>query len=125
MSEFEGDHAQISAVFLLRSRVYLSNGELLQASEKGWGAAAHAAKLYAAARQLSYNSHSDFHDIATELRMETRNEQIRMWERSANELHSNFYNDNLEAPQITAHLDDVTNFVNLIRQVTCLPPLED
>ena len=57
--------------------------------------------------------------------METRNEQIRMWERSANELHSNFYNDNLEASQITAHLDDVTNFVILIRQVTGLPPLED
>ncbi|MCE2500217.1 MAG: hypothetical protein J4G13_05085 [Dehalococcoidia bacterium] len=125
MSEFGGDHAQISAEFLHRSQVYLSDGELLQASEKGWGAAVHAVKLYAAARQLPYDSHSDFHDIATELRIETRNEQIRLWERSANESHSNFYNDNREAPQIAAYLDDVTNLINLIRHQINLPPVDD
>ena len=125
MSEFGGDHAQISATFLRRSRVYLSAGELLQASEKGWGAAAHAVKIYAAARRLTYINHSDFHDLVTELRIETRNDQIRFWERSANDLHRNFYDDDLSAEQIGNHLDNVANLVNLIRQLVGLPPVDD
>ena len=125
MSEFDGDHAQISAVFLRRSRVYLANGELLQASEKGWGAAAHALKSYALARSLEYRSHSDFHDLIAYLRLEIRHSQLRQSENSANALHRNFYNDNLTAPQIAAHLDDVAVLVNSVRQVTNLPPVDD
>ena len=125
MSEFGGDHAQISATFLRRGRTYLSNGDLLQASEKGWGAAAHAVKTYAAARSLTYINHSDFHYIVTELRMETRLDQIRFWERSANDLHQNFYDDDLSAPQIAECLDDVTNLVNLIRRLIGLTPIDD
>lgn len=52
MSEFGGDHRKISEEFMRRSKEYLSKGELLQASEKGWGAAAHAIKAYAASRGL-------------------------------------------------------------------------
>ena len=125
MSEFGGDHAQISAAFLHRSRAYLSNGDLLQASEKGWGAAAHAVKTYAASRTLAYINHSDFHYIVTELRMETRRDQIRFWERSANDLHQNFYEDDFGAQQIAECLDDVANLVNLIRQLVGLPPVDD
>ena len=57
--------------------------------------------------------------------METRNEQIRLWERSANELHSNFHNDNREAPQIAEYPGDVTNLINLIRRQINLPPVDD
>ena len=125
MSEFGGDHAQISAVFLRRSRVYLSGGELLQASEKGWGAAAHAAKTYAAARRISYVDHSEFSEVMTELRLATnRHAEIQKWASSANALHRNFYNDNFTAPQIASHLDNVANLVNLIRQLTDLPPVD-
>ena len=125
MSEFGGDHAQISAVFLRRSRAYLANGELLQASEKGWSAAAHAVKLYALARNLEYRNHGDFHDLVSDLRSETRHSQLRQSEVSANALHRNFYNDNLTAPEIAAHLDHVAVLVNLIRQLTNLPPIDD
>ena len=125
MSEFSGDHTQISAVFLRRSRAYLANGELLQASEKGWGAAAHALKSYALARSLEYRNHSDFHDLVTHLRLETRHSQLRQSENSANALHRNFYDDNLTAPQIAAHLDNVANLVNLIRRLTGLTPIDD
>ena len=125
MSEFGGDHAHISATFLRRSRSYLANGELLQASEKGWGAAAHAAKIYAAAHRLPYNDHAGFADVITELRMATNHHQLWSWSESANALHRNFYNDDLAAPQIARYLDDVANLVNLIRQLTNLPPVDD
>ena len=125
MSEFGADHDQICVEFLRRSREYLTNGRLLQASEKGWGAAAHAAKIYADARRLVYHDHSGFNDIATELRLETHNYEIRDWAESANFLHRNFYRDEFDAPQIAAHLDDVANFINLIRKLTGLPPVEN
>ena len=125
MSEFGGDHAKISAVFLRRSRAYLANGELLQASEKGWGAAAHAAKSYALSRGLEYQSHSDFHDLVTYLRLETRHSQLRDSEDSAHALHRNFYNDNLTAPEIAAYLDHVAALVNVVLQLANLPTVDD
>ncbi len=125
MSEFGGDHGQISATFLRRSRAYLSDGALLQASEKGWGAAAHAVKLYAAARELTYINHNDFYDVVTELRLETHHNPIRFWENSANALHQNFYDDNLSAQQIGDHLDNVARLVNLIMEMIGLHPIDD
>ena len=124
MSEFGGDHGQISATFLRRSRAYLSDGALLQASEKGWGAAAHAVKIYAAARELTYINHDDFRYVITELRLETHQDQIRSWESSANSLHQNFYDDDLSAQQIGYHLNNVAHLVDLIREITDLPPVD-
>ena len=124
MSEFNADHARISAAFLHRSREYLNNGELLQASEKGWGAAAHAAMHIAGVRKWSYREHWEFDaEVVARLARETGNGEVHRWGRSANELHRNFYRDGKNAEQINAHLDDVANFVNLIRQLTGLPPV--
>ena len=38
------DHYQRAGYFLQKSREFLSDGDLHQASEKGWGAAAHIVK---------------------------------------------------------------------------------
>ena len=124
MSEFRSDHSRIYAVFLQLSREYLAAGGLLQASEKGWGAAAHAAKIYADARQLSYSGHSEFNDIATEIQLESHNYAVHEWTKSANELHRNFYRDVLSGHSIAEYLNDVENFVNLVRELTGLPPID-
>ena len=126
MSEFGADHAQISVEFLRRSREYLANGSLLQSSEKGWGAAAHAAKLFAGARDgLIYERHEHLDDVITEMGIETNiYRQIREWVNKANLLHQNFYKDDLDANTVAVYLDDVANFVNLTRQLTGLPPVE-
>ena len=124
MSEFGGDHARIAAVFLHRSRQYLAGGSLLQASEKGWGAAAHAAKLIAGARGWPYRMHREFNSVVIpRLAAETGQNSARSWGESANRLHRNFYNDDMDALQIAAHLDNVANLVNLIRQAVGLPPI--
>lgn len=126
MSEFNADHARISAAFLHRSREYLNNGELLQASEKGWGAAAHAATFIAGLRGWTYVEHGDFEaEVVSRIARETGRNEVHAWARRANELHRNFYRDGLNAQTIATYLDDVTNFVNLIRQLTGLPPVED
>ena len=43
--------------------MYLSEGDLHQASEKGWGAAAHMAKAVAAARGWEYETHEQFFSV--------------------------------------------------------------
>ena len=126
MSEYGADHAQISAVFLRLSREYLANGNLLQASEKGWGAAAHAAMLVAAVRGWTYQEHRDFDsEIIPQLARETGQRAVYGWGRSANDLHRNFYRDELDGQQIAARLDDIANLVNLIRRLADLPPIAD
>ena len=125
MPEFAGDNAEICAVFLRRSRAYLADGQLLQASEKGWGAAAYAVKLFADHIGASYNSHRQFNGLVTTLQRATGEPQVAQWGNSANTLHRNYYTDRLNAPAIAAYLDDVVNLVNLIRQITGLPPVDD
>lgn len=124
MSEFGADHELISAEFLRYSREYLAQGRLLQASEKGWGAAAHAAKLISVERNWSYRTHREFHSvIIPRLAAATGQSIVHRWGDSANELHRNFYNDKLIASEIADYLDDITDFVNLVRQTVGLPPL--
>lgn len=53
-------YAKQSRTFLQKSRDYLASGDLHQASEKGWGAAAHMAKAVATARGWEYERHRDF-----------------------------------------------------------------
>ncbi len=125
MPEFDADHGRICAEFLLRSRTYLKDGQLLQASEKGWGAAAHAAIFIAQVRGWQYHAHWQFAaEVMPNLARETGRWEVQQWGHSGEELHRNFYNDNLTAPQIAAHLDDVANLVNLIRRLTNLPPID-
>lgn len=98
----------------------------MQASEKGWGAAAHAAMLIASERGWRYREHWEFDaEVIARLSRETGQMDVYNWGRSANDLHRNFYRDELDVRQITQHLDDVANFVNLVRQLAGLPALYD
>ena len=123
MSEFNADHGQISVEFLRRSREYLAHGMLLQASEKGWGAAAHAAKLFAeSCDDLEYERHEQLDEVVTEMGIATNNHrQISQWAKSANRLHRNFYDDDLDADAIAACLEDARNFVSVALRLTGLP----
>ena len=118
MTQFGGDHAMICGEFLRRSRQYLSDGDLLQASEKGWGAAAQAAKVYADARSYDYRSHSHFNHILNMLARESGDRMVREWADSANSLHNNFYADVLDAPMVVDRLDNVERFVGLVQDLT-------
>ena len=101
---------------------------LLQASEKGWGATAHAAKLFAESRadlELEYERHEQLGDVVAEIGAAANNHlQVRRWVSNANRLHQNFYEDAMEAQAIAACLNDVANFVNLVRQLTGLASVD-
>ena len=68
-----------------------ANGDLLQASEKTWGAVALAVKAVAQDRNWNHSSHDQIRDAAIILSHEFELPRLRERFNAANELHRNFY----------------------------------
>lgn len=77
--------------FLAKARRYLAEGDLHQASEKGWGAAAHMAKAVALAQGWSYDTHAEFGVVLTQAWRATGNDRIAELKGFPNILHGNYY----------------------------------
>ncbi len=114
------DYASQSREFLRRSREYLAAGDLHQASEKGWGAAAHMAKAVAAANGWPYERHADFSTVLNNVWLATRNDRVRQLRSSPNELHGFYYVRKrfLNAEVIAADIEDVAELINLLEPLT-------
>ena len=97
-------HNATSRDFLARASRYLAEGDLLQASEKGWGAAAQAVKAVAEGRGWSHNGHRQLYTTIDRLVRETGDEDIRTGFTSAGALHMNFYEGWLSAEAVESHL---------------------
>ena len=54
-------HTDTAAEFLIKGRAHLAEGDLLQASEKGWGAAAQMVKAVAETRGWRHSTHRDLY----------------------------------------------------------------
>ena len=76
--------------FLAKSREYLAQGDLNQASEKGWGAAAHMVKAVAIAQGWKYERHSDFSQVLNSAYLATNDDRIRLLRGIPNEMHGNY-----------------------------------
>lgn len=85
------DHENQAWEFLGKARDYLSGGDLHQASEKGWGAAAHMAKAVAVAQGWEYETHADFSVVLNQAWQATGNDRLRALRGIANDLHGNYY----------------------------------
>ena len=116
------DHASKAREFLARGREYLAVGDLHQASEKGWGAAAHMTKAVATAQGLEYTNHSHFSNVLNEARRLTGNPRFRDLRSIANELHINYYKRDilLEADTIGEDLESIAELLALLAPLTGL-----
>lgn len=85
------DHESQAREFLGKAPDYLNAGDLHQASEKGWGAAAHMAKAVAVAQGWEYETHADFSVVLNQAWQATGNDRLRDLRGIANELHGNYY----------------------------------
>ena len=107
-------HVETAAVFLTRAQAYLADGDLLQASEKGWGAAAQMVKAVAEARGWNHNGHRQLHQAVERLATETGQPELQSHFSGANTLHQNFYDGLLAAEDVRAYLERVERFVELL-----------
>ena len=100
-------YKQASEHFLAQARQELAEGDLPQASEKGWGATAQMFKAIAEQRGWEHNRHRHYLRIASRLRAETGDGDIRRLFGSASLLHENFYENELLAEDVADGLDDI------------------
>ncbi len=84
-------HSDTGRVFMTKAWAYLDEGDLLQASEKGWGEAAQAVKAVAEARGWRHKSHRDLFRAVDRLAEEVDDRQFGVLFHSASALHTNFY----------------------------------
>ena len=110
------DHVALARNFLERSKSYLDQGDLHQASEKGWGAAAHIIKAVAAANNWEYEYHDQFERVVINARQRYRQPGLLQMAHAAEALHRNYYRRDLmlDADVIREEIDDVERMVNII-----------
>ena len=100
--------------FLTKAREEFQAGDLVQASEKGWGAAALMVKEVGDRRQIAHEKHGELHGIVRTLVAETGDRSLRQLFAVANDLHKNFYEAWLAGDDVAEGLDDVEVFVDKI-----------
>ena len=103
-----------------KGREYLAAGDLHQASEKGWAAAAWMAKAVAVAQGWEYERHEQFNVVLNNARLLTGNLRIRQLRGIANDLHGNFYVHKrfLDAEEIGMSLDNVAELLEILEPLT-------
>jgi hypothetical protein len=108
--------------FLDRGRNFLAAGDLHQASEKGWGAAAHMAKAVAIAQGWRYARHSHYHRVMNQAGRLTGNTRLPFLHGRAEVLHANYYElkEDLDAALIRKDLDGVAELLEILRPLTGL-----
>ena len=121
MREAVVDYRKQAWDFLEKSRMYLSGGDLHQASEKGWGAAAHMARAVAAARGWEYETHDQFFTVMDNAgHFAHHQRQVSRLSSVANKLHGNYYKREmlLNSDTTAGDLDDVAELLTLLEPLT-------
>jgi hypothetical protein len=114
------DYRLQSREFLDRSRRYLFDDDLHQASEKGWGAAAWMAKAVATAQGWQYDKHEHFGEVLYQAGKLTGDDRLRTFRAIANGLHGNFYQRKrfLHSDDIAGSLDEVATLLDILEPLT-------
>lgn len=96
-----------SDIFLRDAKRYLEEGNLYQASEKGWGAAAQMVKAVSERRGWEHNHHNSIADAISRIHAETNDPEFATLYSAANSLHSNFYEGRLSQAIVGLHIAQV------------------
>ena len=114
-------HREQSRVFLTQASEELAKGDLPQASEKGWGAAAQILKAIALERGWNNSKHRDIYEVARDLRLETGDPELSVEFSAASSLHVNFYEIKFSSDYIGDLLQQVEQLVNKLEALLDTP----
>ena len=107
-------HVETANEFQAKAHAYLRDGDLLQASEKGWGATARMVKAAAETRGWRHSSHGDLYRAVNRIAEETDDGRIRILFRSASALHQNFHEGYMPEETVADSLKDVEEITDLL-----------
>ena len=110
-------HKQTSQRFIQQAAIELADNDLLQSSEKTWGAAAHAVKSIAERRGWQHDTHSRLFTAISRILAETGRHEIRRLFRAANNSHKNFYEGWMSGQEVEDNITEVTELVAILDTV--------
>ncbi len=108
-------YAAQSRIFLRRAFEELEQGDLHQASEKGWGAAAQIVKALAEEQGLDHGGHVELYAVVRHLRTETGIDDLMSLFQTAGHLHFNFYEGVLDSDEVRDSLNEASEFIDQVR----------
>ncbi|MFQ6075569.1 MAG: PaREP1 family protein [Candidatus Bathyarchaeia archaeon] len=104
-------YAEQSLRYLENALLHLNQGDYDKASEFLWGSVAEAVKAVAASRGLNLTKHVELWEFVGELAKELDEESIYDNFRTANYLHSNFYEIELRPEEVLDASESVRQLV--------------
>ena len=105
-----------SKVFLENANEFLRQGNLYQASEKGWGAAAQMVKALCEKREWNHRHLSLLQQAIDSLAEETGDQEYLLLFSSADSLHKNFYEGRMAQATVALHIAQVAKLVVKLEQ---------
>lgn len=106
------EHKDTARKFLADAEREFAAGENLQASEKMWGAAAHAIMAVAQDKGWPSGRHRALLGAARRIADELDDGDLRAGLSAARLFHSNFYHDHMEEEELEPTAEDVRRFVD-------------
>ena len=102
---------EASMLLLAQADIELAAGDVRQASEKGWGAAAQIVKAVAEQRGWQHQSHTSLYRAVERLTAESGDNDLSDLFHVANALHQNYYENWDTAESVERALHAVRRFV--------------
>ena len=115
-------YAELSHWCIGQANDYLRRRNNVQASEKGWGAAAQALKAIAEERGWNHNSHGLIVDIAQQIADEQGRPDLVGLFGTAQALHTNFYENWLSSDTVGIYLNDVKKLLPELERIRAETP---
>ncbi|MCY3567925.1 MAG: PaREP1 family protein [Chloroflexi bacterium] len=112
------DDRDLSAEYLEHARSLLAEGDLKQASEKGWGAAATSIKALAESRGLDHNGHFLLRRILRQLVEEIGDDELSEHFGLAEVLHINFYEGRLPSEDVERYVGHVERLAGRLGELS-------
>ena len=104
-------HPEASRRFMRHAKLEFDRRDLTQASEKSWGAAAHAVKAAADSRGLRHYNHRELIAAVSRLVRETGRTDLRRNFQVAQTLHANYYEGWMSTEDVRDSMSDVEQFL--------------
>ena len=109
-------HLQTSYLFIEQAEEELDRGDILQASEKAWGAAVHVVKAASVQRGWRHGKYGPLRENVQRIAEECDDADLPTLFRVANSLHRNFYEDSLDEEDVRKSIGDVRVFLERIEK---------
>ena len=115
-------YTEISRYLLEEARQQLDRGDLIQASEKAWGATAHAIKSLAQTRGWNHTRHDLLADVVDQISEELDRLDLGTLLKSAEALHNNFYEHRRSSYYVKGGINDVSVLIGELHTLRQQPP---